>query len=165
MPSLQPDAAESGRTYLAAFFGVVAGLLCIYIFANTSQMWWKARSWQPVEAQLVSKPYVRKLSRDGKEYERLDFWYYYHYSVGGAKHIGSDLSLGYFPIVSERDEARIINNLQGAVKVTVWVDPRKPGQAVLERSFRWRSAMCWFVLGLLAFAASRHLLVSTRNAR
>jgi hypothetical protein len=148
--------------YYAALLAVVLGFACVYGLVTTTRSWWAGRSWQPVPAQMNIKRDVKQVKRQqGETYSRVIYYYDYSYYFNGVTYDGNRITFGYFPIVSEWDDARIIKKLPDPHSVTVWIDPRQPWKAVLERSFRWWTALSLLLVGVLAFLAPRHLLVST----
>lgn len=119
--------------------GYAAGLKPL---VQTLRLALDARSWQPVQAEVLSAELKTHTSSDGPSYEAL---VRYRYEVGGRSYQSTQLGLdpaGYSDNIAadwSRDWAR---RLQAAKergqRITVLVDPHDPARALIDPSIRWQ---------------------------
>lgn len=126
--------------------GVVAGLHPMY---RQFSGWWQATSYVPVSAHVVSAELESHPGRKGTAYRALaEFSYEYqgrsylshgvNLSAGGGDNIGTYQQDTYERLKQARDYS---------MPVTLWVNPRQPGQAVYDRTIRWT-----LMIALIPFA-------------
>lgn len=144
--TLAPARRQRGSVLgvLFALVFIAAGLAAGAFFAWGLVDWFAARSWQPVEARLLSVDLATVSDSDGGTTYRVEAEY--AYSFEGRRYVGDRVGLhtgadnigDWHP----RTHARLERALNAGEPVTAWVDPNDPGRAVLDRELRW---------GLLAF--------------
>jgi hypothetical protein len=94
---------------------------------------WQGSSRIPVTAEMVSSQVAERHDRYGVHHElKLA----YHYSIAGEGHTGSDFDYSTISFRPVDEAARRAADLPPGTRVTAWVLPSDPGDAVLERSFR-----------------------------
>lgn len=144
--TLAPPGRQRGSVLgvLFALVFIAAGLAAGAFFAWGLVDWFAARSWQPVEARLLSVDLATVSDTDGGTTDRVEAEY--AYSFDGRRYVGDRVGLhtGADNIGDwhQRTHARLDRALNASEPVTAWVDPDDPGRAVLDRNARW---------GLLAF--------------
>lgn len=126
--------------------GVVAGLHPMY---KQFSGWWQATSYVPVLAHVVSAELESHRGNKSTTYRALaEFSYEYqgqrylshgvNLSAGGGDNIGTYQQDTYERLKQARDYS---------MPVTLWVNPRQPGQAVYDRTIRWT-----LMIALIPFA-------------
>jgi hypothetical protein len=127
----------AGRAFLLLlglpFAGVALGVLCLSLIPGIYE-WQQMKSWQPVQAQLLSAQLVRN-----QHTSEVVASYHYRYQMedhtsdrvgifGGADNIGDfHTTLGY----------QLERALASKQPVSAWVNPEHPEEAVLNRDMRW----------------------------
>lgn len=113
-----------------AIIGMV--MLCLRV-APILHDWWQMRSWQPAEARIETSS-LRRMGRSQLVEVR------YRYAFGAQEFTGTRVAL-----VPDADKLgdfhpKLAAMLESARReqrpVQIWVDPRRPAEAVLDRSLR-----------------------------
>jgi dipeptidyl aminopeptidase/acylaminoacyl peptidase len=99
---------------------------------------WASRAWSRVPGRVIESRPVRNLTPSGGDSRAS--WYpngvrlAYEYTLGGERFVGHQSSWrGYWPTLG--NVARRAQRYPVGSEVTVWVNPEKPRQAVLEPGF------------------------------
>lgn len=156
---------HSPRSWIAmALFALpfmIVGL--IFLFAAIGPMLydgWRMRSWQPVHAQLVE---AELLTRNGKGGRAYGVRALYSYEIDGVQHTGRRAA-----IVAGTDNVtdfnlelgrRLERILQSGGRLTAYVNPERPQEAVLDRSVRWAVLGFWSLFAVGFGGAGVGLLV------
>lgn len=128
------------------FFGVFAAMgVGFFIFSATPMIsgWWNAKSWEPVQAELIQHNLKTHHGDDSTSYRATARYRYDYYGqsyvsdrvgfAGGSDNIGS----------YHQDMNRQLGRVRGGSQaLNIWVNPDEPSEAVIDRDMRW---------GLLAF--------------
>jgi hypothetical protein len=118
--------------------GLWAGLLPL---ADNLRMAWQVRDWQPVPATVLSG---RLASKPGKSGPSLSVLAEYEYVYAGTRYRGERVGLDTW---SKADNighwhnewhGRLEHARNSGEPIQAWVNPRRPGQAVLDRQLRWQ---------------------------
>src|SRR5450830_198352 len=117
--------------------GITNGVLPMY---KQFSGCWKAGSFVPVSAMVVSADLESHYSSDAATTYRVLAKFSYDYQ--GSNHIGQRIRLDDGDYDSIRSYHEDINEQLSKARnslspVTLWVNPRKPDEAVYDRSLRW----------------------------
>lgn len=116
------------------FGGPLVGLLALATIVKYIEVW-RAKSWTAVPGRIVSsKPVDRRVQRPGVDngFEVRNFAdVTYEFEVQGKKRKGSRVSIG--EDLGNFEVAETLIRYPAGRDVTVYVNPRNPDQAVLER--------------------------------
>jgi len=120
------------------FFGV--GVWMTWAIGDSLHDAWEMRGWQPTAAKLISAGYRTHSGDDSNTYEAYATYTYTFYSQtytgdrvsisSGADNIGD-----YQQDTGRRLSAALSRN----PTITIWVNPDKPHEAVIDRRLRWGS--------------------------
>jgi hypothetical protein len=122
-----------------------------YLLWTDSATWWNMRSYTQVQAHVTDAELrEKKGSRSDEIYLRLIVSY--TYSFGGKEFKGDDLGPGMSGS-SDAVKTAVYRQLKAAPDgmVSVWVNPKRPQDAVLDRRFGWRWVGLMFIASVLAF--------------
>ena len=130
-----------GKLFGVLFCGVFAAA-GIGIFFNSGlpmiSGWLSAKSWEPVQAELLSHQLKRKRGDNTVTYSVIA---HYRYDYLGQRFSSKRVSFskGSDNIGSYHQDInamlnKVANNRQ---PLTVWVNPKSPDQAVIDRGMRW----------------------------
>jgi len=131
-----------GGWLLMAFTGIfVAVGVAVLVFLVVPALYtaWQAKDWTPVEAQLISTDLRISQSSKGGDSRRVEARYRYLWAgeayegervglIGGGDNIGDWQTRTY---------DRLRRALAGDGRITVYVNPDDPGEAIFDRSPRW----------------------------
>jgi hypothetical protein len=131
-----------GLLFGGIFAAIGIGFLILSVLPTLHEGW-RMQGWQPVSAQLLDTE-LRRQRSDGSTTYRVTASYRYQWQgrrysgsrvgiAGGADNVGDWQQQHYRRLKRARDNGGTI---------TVWLDPKAPGNAVIDRDIRW---------GLLAF--------------
>jgi len=117
---------------------------------------WSSRHWQPVEATIESVSLSPPPSRFHPRLETLDIRY--EYTVDGTAHVGTryDPHSGQY---AHPQNSEILASLKTSPKITVWVDPENPEDAMVLRELRLPVLV--FVVPALGLALAGGLMLFT----
>lgn len=129
-----------GRIFVSLFalpfFSV--GVWMLWSVGATLADAWEIRSWQTVQATIISGGYETHRGDDSDSYEAYAD---YRYSYDGRQFHSSRVALssGADNIGSyQEDMGRWLRHAQSnGSPITVYVDPENPGSAIIDRSIRW----------------------------
>jgi len=123
------------------FFGVFAAAgIGFFLFSATPMIsgWWSAKSWEPVQAELLEHDLKTSYGDDSTTYKATARYRYDYYGQsyvsnrvgfsGGSDNIGS----------YHQDMNRKLSRVRGGSQtLNVWVNPNDPSDAVIDREMRW----------------------------
>lgn len=135
------------RSWIAIIFGLVfffagVGFLFILVIPDIHDGW-RMQSWHSTQATLLSASLKRHSSDGSDSYNAIA---QYEYIVNGSLYKNNRVSIstdadnigGYQQNLGNKLKYHIQENL----KITIWYNPEKPSEAIINRDLRW---------GLLAF--------------
>lgn len=116
--------------------------------------WWRMRSYVPATAQLVEATLHRSGESTRSRSKSSSGWPYtltahYRYKVDGVAFSGTELGPALSSPLSMSDQAAYRRLMVRSDQFHVWIDPRNPGVAVLEREFGWFRALVIFGIAML----------------
>jgi hypothetical protein len=145
-----------GTTAFALVLGIV---LWILFFLRPVEALVKARHWAPTSCEVLSSKLVSELSHGKDSVTTYGIAISYRWAQGGATYTGSRYDFyGWLSNVTGDDDADIVRSLPLGARVTCYVDPNDPREAVIDRNvhglqiFAW--AMAWLLLGAGFFVLS-----------
>jgi len=138
---LEKDLFLMGKIIGIVFFGAFAAMGIGFFIAGATPMisgWWSAKSWEPVQAELLEHKLTSSHSDDSTTYKataryRYDFFGQVYVSdrvgfAGGSDNIGS----------YHQDMNRQLGRVSGGSQaLNIWVNPNEPSEAVIDRDMRW----------------------------
>lgn len=158
-----------GRIFFIVFFGIFAAFAVGFFWFKTLPMlttWYQAQSWQPVLAIITDADLKVSHGDDSTTYKVTAN---YHYNYQRKNYTGNKVSLskGFDNIGSYHQDMRsYLQSLKNKRQpVTVWVNPEKPEESIIDRKMRWGLLLfesVFFVLfgligfGGIAFGLSKH---------
>jgi hypothetical protein len=118
------------------FFGV--GLWMLWSIGNNVADSWSMRNWQPAEARIIEGGYHSHSGDDSYTYEAYATYTYQYQGqqftnhrvaiAGGADNIGD----------YQQDMGRRLSNAwSNSESVTIYVNPDRPSDAIIDRELRW----------------------------
>ncbi len=118
------------------FFGV--GVWMLWSVCNSMYDAWEMRGWQPTEARLLSAGYNTHSGDDSDAYEAYASYTYTHLAqtyTGDRVSINSGAdNIGAY----QQDTGRQLSAAMSRNEtITVWVNPGKPYETVIDRGLRW----------------------------
>ncbi len=131
-PSAKPPAAASHKgCFLVPVLAVTAGLFLTYWYMVKPRMERsEAEGWQETSAEVVNSRVVEAHSSRSFDYEPLVT---YRYTYDGKEYESSRLAFASL-MQPERSGARkIVDGYPKGKKITCYVDPEEPDQAVVQR--------------------------------
>ncbi len=148
-----------------SFGGIFFGIAGI---ASTSYQWFQTRNWQAVEAHVISAELKSQSHSEGGVTYRVVA--NYRYQFNGAEHIGKRIGLDSmgFDSVSDWHQqhyARLNAAKNNDTPISIWVNPQKPEQSVVDRDIRWQImlfrlpfAILFTLVGLAAFVMAWRII-------
>jgi len=145
-----------GTTAFALLLGV---FLWIVFFVRPVEALLKARRWAPASCEVRSSKLLSELShgRDSVTTHGIEIGY--RWVQGGATYTGNRYDFyGWLSNVTGDDDAEIVRSLPPGTRVTCYVDPLDPREAVIDKDvhgvqiFAW--TMSWLLLGAGFFMLS-----------
>ncbi len=138
-----------GRGALLVFCAVFAVLFTaagygagLRPLASTLHAAWKVQSWQPVPAQVLDAQIRQHASSEGgTTYQVLAR---YRYEMAGKHYEGQRVGLDTQAAADnvgnwhERWFQTLRQAQQQGRRITVWVNPAQPSEALIDRAIRWR---------------------------
>lgn len=129
-----------------ALFGLpflVGGLFCLWSMTLYPALeWWQARSW--VEADAVIEKAWLKVTR-GSEHDSYEVAVDFRYRYRGMAHAGSRHSfVSSSTNIGATGMTQTVERLKPGQKVSCWVNPDDPHQAVIDRSLPEQTLMGLF---------------------
>ncbi|MFM7260325.1 MAG: DUF3592 domain-containing protein, partial [bacterium] len=122
-------------------FGVVFTILGIWFGGVVIQhimLWSTTQSWISIEATPLSAKEETGYDLDGDPYRQITARY--RYSIDGRDYESDQLVIGVGSSSLDNTEARVFDDiaraLESGTKITVFVDPSNPANAVCSRSLR-----------------------------
>jgi hypothetical protein len=143
---------------MAAYFAIAIGVVAMIAAALLGRRARHLRSYVPVPGQIVEKwvgP-ASTASAGVADGTRFEAHVKYSYTVAGTEYLGERIALTR-ETRNRASAERQLERYDG--KVTVYVDPHDPNEAVLTRS-GIALAACTFALGLVALVGGLVALVS-----
>ncbi len=118
------------------FFGV--GVWMLWSVSNTFYDVWDMRGWQPTEARLLDAGYKTHSGDDSNSYEAYATYTYTHFGQNYTSNRVS-ISTGADNIGDYQQDTgrRLSAAMSPDTRITVWVDPDDPSQAIIDRDLRW----------------------------
>lgn len=111
----------------------------------------KARMWQPAQARILSIELIsHRSSDDGATYKATGK---YSYEWQGQPYTSNKIMFSKGSDSQRKYHNKIVRELRSAKSkgqpVKVWVNPRKPSEAVIYRGVRWGKVLLMFLFSLL----------------
>ena len=134
----------------------LVGLIIVFAALRSRKQAEASQAWSGTQGRVIESRLERHTSTDSDGNESLDYKAIvrYSYSVIGQEYTGDRVAFGARS--SNRNAAsEIVNRYPLDRQVTVYYDPDKPGQAVLERVSG--SGMLQIVIGILLIFAGIYL--------
>lgn len=135
-----------GKLIGILFFGAFAAMGIGFFISGATPMisgWWSAKSWEPVQAELLEYKLTSSNSDDTTTYKATAR---YQYDYLGQRYVGKRVgfaggsdNVGSYHQDMNRQLGRVRS---GSRPLNIWVNPNEPADAVIDRGMRW---------GLLAF--------------
>ena len=130
-----------GKIIAVLLFGAFAAAgIGLFAFSGVPMIsgWYSAKSWQPVQAELLSHQLQRNQGDDSVTYSAKAR---YHYDYFGQRYLSDQVNFagGSDNIGSYHQDmnSRLASISRSRHRLTVWVNPDKPSQAVIDREMRW----------------------------
>jgi hypothetical protein len=129
-----------GKIYLGLFalpfFAI--GVWMLWSVSTMAKDSWQTRSWVATSAILLSAGYE---TQSGDESDTYEAYATYRYTFAGQSYTGDRVQLvgGADNIGNHQRDLgnRLAAASRSGATVTVYVNPIAPGQAIIDRSFRW----------------------------
>ena len=130
-----------GRLIGVLFFGAFALAGIGFFFYSAVPMisgWASAKSWEPVQAELIQHKLETSYGDDSTTYKATAEYRYrfqgQSYRASKVGFSGGSDNIGSYHQDMDRKLSRV---KRGAEPLTVWVNPVNPAEAVIDRGVRW----------------------------
>ena len=160
--SKQAGVTQRGRWALVAFFAAFSGCGGIAVFAMGGKVAtvFTSGSWVPVPATVESS-HVRSHHGDDSTTYSVDVLY--RYAFNGREFRSNRYDVMGGSSSGRRAKQQIVNGLPPGTRVTAFVNPADPTQAVLKRGFSW-TALLLLVPALFMVGGLTGVFFSARQA-
>lgn len=135
-------ASRLGNWLITAFTGIFVAVgvgVVLFLLVPTLLTAWQAKDWTPVRAQLIST--ALQISHGSKGGTTSRVVARYRYVIAGQAYeservglIGGSDNIGDW---QAETHARLRRALEGDGRITVYVNPDDPAEAIIDRSPRW----------------------------
>jgi Protein of unknown function (DUF3592) len=152
------------KTMMYLFFMpfFIIGLFLLALSAYQVIQHYRAQTWQPVQATVLDQSVAHELNAQGRAAiggtSRTTGHYSYEWQ--GRRYQSDQLSFFYaktrqWGASADQWDAKLQAMMQDpSGKVTVWVNPHQPAQAVMLRDIRWLELGAMVIFGLLLVCSS-----------
>jgi hypothetical protein len=140
-----------GALIIPSIFASISLALMIYYFSNQSMLQ-KSENWIPVEGTITKSLADERTSMDSEGNSSSSYVseVVYSYKFLGENYEGKRIAFGYEQAGDLERVNKILNRYPAGSHVTVYCDPNKPEDCVLERSL----PNIWLILGILFMVAA-----------
>ena len=129
---------------------LVVGLGFSLFFAFPAVKVIKARSWDPVECEILASSVATHTGDDGSTYS---VEVTYRYQVEGLEYTGNRYRFLGGSSSGREGKQEVVDSLPPGTTTTCWVDPESPDEAVLDRNLSWEYAFALLPLVFVGLGA------------
>jgi len=147
---------SKGAYWFFILFGAAFFLPGLYVFTMpASDLAYSARAqmWQAAQAQIISV----ELTHEGSERRTYEAKGEYSYEWEGQSYTSKKIMFNKNPDSQRKYQGKVVRKLEYAHSkgrpVDIWVNPRKPSEAVIYRGVRWGKVLLMFLFSLIFMGA------------